>query len=154
MTEPLHVPLPDRTLAGAGESTAPADPALPTRRRVLVIDDSVLVREAARVALSATSGCEVITAESGEEGFDLALSAHPDAILLDVVMPGVDGLEVLARLRGNLSTSAVPVVLLTASSELDTRETAEELGVSGIIAKPFDVDALAGDVAALLGWPA
>jgi CheY-like chemotaxis protein len=152
MPERLDLPLSERTDAPASAAPDPAQP--PIGRRVLVIDDSVLVREAARVALAAAGGYEVVVAESGEEGIELAASANPDAILLDVVMPGVDGLEVLARLRAGLATASIPIVMLTASSELDATEVLERFGVSGVIAKPFDVDALADEVAALLGWSA
>jgi CheY-like chemotaxis protein len=154
MPERLDMPLPESTLPNAGASSAPDPAQSPTRRRVLVIDDSVLVREAAKVALAAAGGYEVVVAESGEEGIELAASANPDAILLDVVMPGMDGLEVLERLRAGLATASIPVVMLTASSQLDTTEVLERFGVSGVIAKPFDVDALADRVAALLGWSA
>jgi CheY-like chemotaxis protein len=151
MPDRFDVPLPERTVSNVGASSAPDPAPPPARRRVLVIDDSVLVREAAKVALAAASGLEVVVSESGEEGIELAVSASPDAILLDVVMPGMDGLEVLARLRASLATASIPVILLTASSQLDASE-AERLGARGIIAKPFDVDALADEVAMLLGW--
>ncbi|HEY2201415.1 MAG TPA: response regulator [Solirubrobacteraceae bacterium] len=121
-------------------------------RRVLVIDDSVLVREAAKIALGATGGWEVLTATCGEEGIALAASEHPDAILLDVVMPGIDGITVAKHLQRMPSTSSLPVVLLTATGQPEDREGYSELGLAGVIAKPFDVAGLANQLATLLGW--
>src|SRR3954451_1804565 len=85
-------------------------------RRILVIDDSELVREAATVALG-LAGWDVDAQPGGEEGVAAARSAPPDAILLDVMMPGLDGPATLERLRTGEATRAVPVAFLTARGE-------------------------------------
>jgi CheY-like chemotaxis protein len=119
---------------------------------VLVIDDSALIREAAKVALATIGGWSVLTAASGEEGIAVAEAEHPDAILLDVVMPGLDGIAVAERLHTGPATSSIPVALLTAKDNPEDRESFRRIPVVGVIAKPFDIAGLAGELAALLGW--
>jgi CheY-like chemotaxis protein len=126
--------------------------AAPRRHKVLVIDDSVLIREAAKIALGTIGGWQTTTAASGEEGIERVLAEHPDAILLDVVMPGIDGLAVAERLHGIPATSSLPIVLLTAHDRLDDSERFQRLQVAGIIAKPFDISDLSREVATLVGW--
>jgi CheY-like chemotaxis protein len=116
-------------------------------RRVLVIDDSDLIRQVATLALG-RAGWETLTAEDGASGVELARSEQPDAILLDVVMEGLDGPETLRRLRADESTQNIPVLFLTAKSE----DSVPAEGAQGVLAKPFDVGSLAGDLAATLGW--
>jgi CheY-like chemotaxis protein len=128
--------------------------AAPPSRKILVIDDSVLIREAAKIALGTIGGWQITTASCGEEGIERALSEHPDAILLDVVMEGIDGLAVAERLHGIPATSLLPIVLLTAHDRLDDSERFQRLQVAGVIAKPFDISGLSQEVATLLGWPA
>lgn len=123
-----------------------------TIRRVLVVDDDDHIREVATLALEVVGGWQVITAESGEDAARLVLTERPDAVLMDVMMPGIDGPTVVERLRGDPSTAAIPVILLTAKNlGLDPRDYTQ-LELAGTIAKPFDPMALAGQVAALLGW--
>jgi CheY-like chemotaxis protein len=121
-------------------------------RRVLIVDDSSLIREAAALALGAIGGWEVLAASSGEEGLARASADRPDAILLDVVMPGLDGVAVAEHLAASLDTSAIPVVMLTAADGAEDRERLGRLSVAGIIPKPFELTALAAQVAALVGW--
>jgi two-component system alkaline phosphatase synthesis response regulator PhoP len=120
--------------------------------RVLVIDDSVLVREAARVALETIGGFHVTTAESGEQGIELAETERPDAILLDVVMPGLDGIAVAQRLTALPATNSSPVVFLTGGDRPEDRERCEAVAAAGVIAKPFQTEQLASELASLLGW--
>jgi CheY-like chemotaxis protein len=117
-----------------------------------VIDDSVLIREAAKIALGTIGGWQITTAASGEEGIERALSERLDAILLDVVMPGVDGLAVAERLHGIPATSSLPIVLLTAHDRLGDSERFQRLEIAGVVAKPFDISGLSREVATLLGW--
>ena len=116
-------------------------------RRLLVIDDSDLIREVAKLALG-RAGWETLTAEDGETGAALAAAEQPDAILLDVVMEGLDGPATLERLRSNDATREIPVLFLTAKAE----EALAGSDAQGVLAKPFDVGALAGAVSAALGW--
>jgi CheY-like chemotaxis protein len=134
-------------------SLAEPAPATPSRS-ILVIDDSVLIREAAKIALGTIGGWRIVTAVSGEEGIERALSERLDAILLDVVMPGMDGIAVAERLHTMPATSSLPIVLLTAHDRLEDTEGFERLAIAGVIAKPFDVSDLSGEVATVLGWSA
>lgn len=117
-----------------------------------MIDDSPLIREAARLALEETPGWEVLVADSGEQGIALAEATRPDAILLDVVMPDMDGYSVVEELQSKPATGSLPVVLLTATDADESRSRAGHLAVEGVIAKPFRIERLAGELAALLDW--
>ena len=119
-------------------------------RRVLVVDDSLLMRSAATLGLGRVAGWQVATAASGRDGVELAASYRPDAILLDVVMPELDGPATLRALREQAATHDTPVVFLTA----DAGEPGDlvALGAAGVIAKPFKPDDLAEQLSELLGW--
>jgi CheY-like chemotaxis protein len=121
-------------------------------RCVLVIDDSALIRQAAEIALGGPGGWRILTAVSGEQGLELALAERPDAILLDLVMPGLDGVAVAERLLAELAADAPAIVFLTASEQQQELERVRQLPVAGVIAKPFEVSALSSELAAMLGW--
>lgn len=123
-------------------------------RRILVVDDEDDIREVAQISLELMAGWEVIPARSGEEGIRRAEEERPDAILLDVMMPDLDGPSTLARIRGNPATAHIPVILLTARAYAGERDRLAELDVSGVLAKPFDPMELSAQVASTLGWPA
>ena len=120
--------------------------------RVLVIDDSELVREAATIALE-LAGWEAVAVPDGEAGVGAAAAQAPDGVLLDVEMPGIDGIETLRRLRADPRTARVPVAFLTARAQ-DAGERAALLatGAQAVIAKPFQLTELAGAVRAAFGW--
>jgi CheY-like chemotaxis protein len=122
------------------------------RRKVLIVDDEDDIREVAQVSLEAIAGWEVLTAGSGPEGLAKAASEQPDVVLLDVRMPDMDGPAVFEKLQGNEATRHIPVILLTANVQARDRQRFAELGVTSLIAKPFDPLKLAGQVAAALGW--
>lgn len=117
-----------------------------------MVDDSLLIREVARTFLERDGDFVVHTAQSGAEGVDAALSERPDAILLDVVMPEMDGPATLAALRARPETREIPVVFVTGRDQDEDRRAFGELGVAGVIAKPFEPGALAGQVRDALGW--
>jgi CheY-like chemotaxis protein len=143
--------LPDvQNCSDVSTPTAAAEPS--PGHVVLVIDDSALIREAAKIALDTLGGWRVLTAASGEEGIALAGSERLDAVLLDVVMPGMDGVAVAERLRAMPATQALPIVLLTAQDRREDREPFRHVPLAGVIAKPFDVTSLAQRLATLLGW--
>ncbi len=121
-------------------------------RHILVVDDDSSIREVAHLALELVAGWRVTTAASGTEGWQRAISDRPDAMLLDVMMPGMDGPTALRRLREDSVTRDIPVIFLTAKvGGIDPQQN--EVGPhAGIIAKPFDPMTLADEVAALLGW--
>lgn len=125
---------------------------MPPRRQVLVIDDEDHIREVAQVSLEAVAGWRVSTAASGREGIEMARAAQPDAIVLDVMMPDMDGPATLACLRADAATRNVPVVFLTAKVQACDRARLGELGAAGIVAKPFDPMLIGAEIATLLGW--
>lgn len=122
-------------------------------RSVLVVDDEDAIREIVQISLEAVGQYEVRTAASGLQGLERVNADPPDAILLDVMMPELDGPATLARLQANPDTRLIPVILLTAKVQASDRSRFGQLpGVTGVIAKPFDPMLLPGQVADLLGW--
>jgi CheY-like chemotaxis protein len=121
-------------------------------RRILIVDDEPDIREVARVSLEAIGGHEVIAVDSGAAALDAAAREQPDAIILDVMMPGMDGPSTYAHLQEREETRGIPVILLTAKVHAADRSRLAELGVAAVLSKPFDPMTLAGDVAAVLGW--
>ncbi len=105
--------------------------------RVLVVDDEAAIRLLCRVNLEA-AGMEVLEAEDGRDGLRMARSEQPDVILLDVMMPGLDGWQVLEELLGDEETREVPIVFLTARAELRDQTRGIELGGIDYITKPFN----------------
>lgn len=118
--------------------------------KVLIIDDDDDVRCVAEMSLGLIGGMVVISASGGPEGFDLALSEHPDFILLDLMMPIIDGAATLESLQADERTSSIPVVFLTARGQ--DAETARllRLGARGVLHKPFDPLTLASEITAIL----
>lgn len=122
-------------------------------RRVLIVDDEDSIREIAQLSMEVVGGHRVDGASSGAEALDRALADPPDAILLDVMMPGLDGPATVARLRADPRTRDIDVVLLTAKVRLNDLARVGMLpGVAGVIAKPFDPMTLPAQVADILGW--
>lgn len=122
------------------------------RRHVLVVDDDDDIREVASMAMSVVGGLRVSTAASGREALRLAAEKSPDAILLDVMMPDMDGRTTVAMLKREIPTRNIPIILLTAKLQAHDPTQPGELDVDGVIAKPFDPMTLAGQVVDLLGW--
>jgi len=120
--------------------------------RILVIDDEDDIREVAQLCLEMVGGWEVLTAGSGSEGLTQAVAEQPDAILLDVMMPNMDGLATLRHLQANIVTQHIPVILLTAKVQSADQHRFAELGVTAMIVKPFNPLNLASQVAKALGW--
>ncbi len=121
-------------------------------RRILIIDDEDDIREVAALSLEATAGWQVFRASSGLEGISRASTEQPDAILMDVMMPGVDGPATFRRMQENPTVAHIPVLLLTAKVQgVDQRRFAS-LGVTGILFKPFDPLTLAQQISEILGW--
>lgn len=123
-----------------------------TSKRILVIEDEDDIREITRLSLQAGAGWEVMTASSGADGLAKATAERPDAILLDVMMPDMDGTSTFRKLRDDQATRDIPVVFLTAKVQAADRRRYANLGVTAVIAKPFDPARLAAQVAEVLGW--
>ena len=121
-------------------------------RKVLIIDDEDDIREVAALSLEAVAGWNVITANCGPEGIRMAAAEKPDAILLDVMMPEMDGPTTFKNLQADPATSGIPVLLLTAKVQgVDQRRFAS-LGVKAVLFKPFDPLTLSQEMASVLGW--
>lgn len=118
--------------------------------RILYIDDEADIREVAAMALELDPGFEVRTCASGRDGLAAAREWQPALILLDVMMPELDGPGVLERLRQDPATAAIPVVFITARTQAHEVERLRALGARGVLAKPFDAMTLAGQVRELL----
>jgi two-component system, chemotaxis family, response regulator PixG len=106
-------------------------------KQVLVVDDDRNIREVVSMCLHKLKGWDVLTAASGQEGLDDVQTKSPDVIILDVMMPEMDGLAFLRRLRSNHNTKQIPVILLTANRYLPDKSLLTELGVVETISKPF-----------------
>ena len=121
-------------------------------KRILIIDDEPDIREITKISLQITKHWEVLTAASGPEGIETATSQAIDAILLDLLMPNMDGLSTLKALKINRDTHNIPVVLLTATAKLALKAEYLEWGAHGILTKPFDPGILGGQIEVILGW--
>lgn len=121
-------------------------------RRILLVDDDDGIREVTRVSLETTMGWQVLTASSGDEALRLAGEEGLSAILLDVMMPDMDGAETFTRLREREESRDIPVVLLTAKTQKADLANYAEMGVAGTVQKPFDPLSLGREVADALGW--
>lgn len=121
-----------------------------SRKKILLIDDEDDIREVATLTLETIAGFEVITAPNGLAGVAKAKTERPDAILLDVMMPGLDGVSTFLKLQESEATRDIPVIFMTAKVQPADRRRLADLGPKGIIAKPFDPMTLSEEVLALL----
>jgi DNA-binding response OmpR family regulator len=122
------------------------------RKRVLICDDDELLRDLVQYRLT-NRGYEVFAAKDGREALDLAREFAPDAMLLDAMMPGVDGYEVLRQLREDPALSKIPVIMLTARKQENDILTALELGADEYMVKPFIPEELVARLSRLIGAP-
>jgi CheY-like chemotaxis protein len=124
---------------------------MPTKR-VLIIDDDPCIRELVYICLSEIGKFEAISAESGREGLDKAFQEHPDAIVLDLSMPQMDGMEVLRQLQACQATQTIPVIILSALASRLNSEWMSQLGVVETILKPFNCLTLPTQIATACNW--
>lgn len=121
-------------------------------KQILIIDDDEDIREVVQLALETLGDWNVAIACCGQEGLHLAQTQQPDAILLDVMMPDMDGVATFKCLQQQPETQHIPVILLTAKVQPNELQRFDGLGVTGAIAKPFKPIALAQQVAEILNW--
>lgn len=121
-------------------------------QQILIIDDEDDIREVASLSLEATAGWKVLTASSGSQGIELAISHQPDAILMDVMMPGVDGPTTFRQMQQIPAIAHIPVLLLTAKVQGVDKRRFADLGVTAVLFKPFDPLTLAEQIAEALHW--
>ena len=119
--------------------------------KVLIVDDEPDIRRIAKLGLSRVGKMDVVEATNGTEALARAKEDLPDVVLLDVMMPGLDGPSTLARLREDPATSAIPVVFLTAKAIASEVDRLKSLGAAGVLTKPFDPMTLARELRAVLG---
>ncbi|MDJ0775085.1 MAG: response regulator [Mastigocoleus sp. MO_167.B18] len=119
---------------------------------ILLIDDEETIQEVVQIGIEIETGWKVSIASSGLEGITTAQSEQPDVILLDVMMPDMDGISTLARLKGNPSTKSIPVILLTAKTQIVDTNEFENMGAVDVITKPFNSMTLASKIAKILHW--
>lgn len=119
-------------------------------KKILLVDDSETILEMERMILQ-QDRYEVVTARDGQEGVTKALELKPDLILMDVIMPRLDGFAAVRRLRQHSDTSRVPIVMVTSKAEAESLETGYESGCSDYIIKPIDRMELVAKVKNLLG---
>lgn len=120
------------------------------RKKILLVDDSTTVLLMERMIL-AKSQYDIVEARDGQEGVDKALAEKPDLILMDVVMPKMNGFEAVRRLREEEATRAIPVIMVTTRGELESVESGYAAGCSEYITKPIDGLELLTKVRSCLG---
>jgi len=108
-------------------------------KKILVIEDEVFIRENL-IELLEIEGFEAVGAENGLVGVNLAKQSQPDLILCDVMMPELDGYEVLHALREDSATATIPFLFLTASADRNNLQKIREMGMNDYILKPFNID--------------
>lgn len=118
--------------------------------KVLLVDDDDDLRVIGELALTHVGGMETVLASSGPMALDLAAREQPDVVLLDVMMPGMDGPTTLRRLREQPATAAIPVVFVTAKVQRHEVQRWLELGAIGVIGKPFDPMGLPDELRAIM----
>jgi CheY-like chemotaxis protein len=121
-------------------------------RQILVVDDEEHLRELVQACLEDLGGWETLVAGSGEQCLEILKTERPSAILLDISMPGMDGIAVYDRLQSDPKTRSIPVILLTAKVLPSDRAKFAKMGVTGVISKPIQPTTLTEEVAEILGW--
>lgn len=121
-------------------------------KRILIIDDEETIQTVVQFGIRLAAGWEVITASSGATGIATAQAEQPDVILLDVMMPEMDGISTFKILQSHPETEQIPVIFLTAKAQAAERRQFDELGVSGVITKPFNSLNLPEQITKLLYW--
>lgn len=126
---------------------------MPKISSILLVDDEPDIRTIAEMSLSAVGGWRTILASSGKEALALAMAHRPDVILLDVMMPEMDGVATFRELSARPETRDIPVIFMTAKVQSHERERYVGFGAAGVIAKPFDPMRLPKDIEGILATP-
>ncbi|WP_445626317.1 response regulator [Nostoc sp. DSM 114167] len=121
-------------------------------RNILIVDDEEDVQAIAKLGLEMAAGWNVLTACSGWEALNLAANSKLDVILLDMMMPDMDGRATLQQLKANPITKSIPVILLTAKVQESDQKSFTGLDVAAVFAKPFRPLKLAAQIREALGW--
>ncbi len=121
-------------------------------KTVLLIDDEEYMHQIVKTCIELFSDWKTATARSGEEGLAIVTDLNPDAIVLDMMMPNMDGFTFLKKLQADQQLASIPVVLLTSRVDLTEPQKIAQLGVKGAICKPFRATKLVDQIAKLLDW--
>ncbi|MBD2341726.1 response regulator [Calothrix sp. FACHB-156] len=121
-------------------------------RNILIVDDEEDVQAIAKLGLELGAGWNVLTACCGQDALNIAAKSPVDVILLDMMMPDMDGRTTLQKLKANPATKEIPVILLTAKVQESDQDCFTGLDVAAIFAKPFRPLKLAGQISEALGW--
>lgn len=118
-------------------------------KKILLVDDANTVLMMERMMLRG-AGYDVVTARNGEEAVQMAIAERPDLILLDVIMPRMDGFEACRQIRANESTKAIPIIMVTTRSEATSVQTGLDAGANECLTKPFNSVELLGKLRTFL----
>lgn len=121
-------------------------------KRILFIDDEEDIKILTQFCLESEAGWSMISASSGQEGIEIAEKEQPDAILLDAMMPDLDGIQTIDKLKKNPKTKDIPTIFITAKAQASDRRRFYNAGAKGVINKPFDSLTLASQISGFLGW--
>lgn len=122
-----------------------------TIHSVLLVDDDQNIRFVAQMSLEGLTKWEIVLAESGEDALKKVSEKRPDIILLDMMMPGMDGPTTFAKLKEKPELASVPVIFMTAKVQTHEIESYRQLGAAGVITKPFDPMKLADEIRQIVG---
>lgn len=125
---------------------------MPIAFRAVLVEDDPDLRKLIQVTLKITAGWDVSTAANGAEGIELVHRLRPDCVIVDLMMPDMDGYEVCRRLKSDEASATIPLVFLTARKEVDVNR-AQAVGAAGVLYKPFDAATLATQVRELIAAP-
>jgi CheY-like chemotaxis protein len=121
-------------------------------KRLLTIDDEEAIQIVIKFGINMVTGWEVLSASNGKTGIATAQRELPDAILLDVMMPVMDGIATFKALQANPITAGIPVIFLTAKAQAAEKRQFNDLGISGVITKPFNSLDLPDRISKILNW--
>jgi two-component system, OmpR family, alkaline phosphatase synthesis response regulator PhoP len=121
-------------------------------KRLLMIDDEETIQTVVKFGINMAAGWDVLSASTGQLGIEIAQKERPDAILLDVMMPEMDGIATFKALQADPVTTEIPVIFLTAKAQTVERNQFSALGASGVITKPFNALDLPEQIAKILRW--
>jgi DNA-binding response OmpR family regulator len=121
-------------------------------KHILIVDDEQDIRAIVRISLEKFAGWRTILAATAQEALEKARSQLPDAILLDITMPDTDGFQVWDKLQSDPLTKSIPVILLTAKTSSLDKKRFSDMGVAGVITKPFNPIIIWKQVREILAW--
>ena len=123
-----------------------------TTKLILIVDDDESIQTVVQFGIQMATDWEVLIASSGPQGLKIAGDRSPDVILLDVMMPDMDGIATFKALQSEPQTAQIPVIFLTAKAQTSERRQFNDLGVSGVITKPFNSLDLPDQIVKMLDW--